>query len=104
MKQYAESGRVGVCHKLRRDDIYAKSFAGGYPYIESGQVVRSSQSRPIYSYAKNYTKDNKDFALFVWTIDSDVKSVEALLDDHYESVTSESIDQGTADGSFVYVD
>lgn len=104
MKQYAEHDKVGICHALRRDDMYTRTFSGGYPYFKNGLIVRSSSLEPIYSYGKNYEKDGEKFAMFVWTTNKNERDIEKLFKSLLPKVDSEKIAQVASDGSFVYLD
>lgn len=104
MKQLAEHGRVGICHSLRGDDMYKRVFSGGYPYIINNVVTRSTPSRPIYSYGKNYEKYDKNFAFFVWTTEDDSNLIEEMFNTYLGIVTPEQVDQILDNGSFTYVD
>jgi len=104
MKQYAEHDKVGLCHALRKDDIYVRTFSGGYPYLNNGVLVRSNSLKPIYSYGKNYKKKGDKFALFVWTTNKDQSEIEKLFKSLAPKITSEQIDQVSTDGSFIYLD
>jgi hypothetical protein len=104
MKQYAEHGKVGVCHALRSDDMYSRMFAGGYPYIKDDVLVRSSVGGPIYSYGKNYEKNDEKFALFMWTTESDSSKVEETFTQALNNVKEEQITTVLSGGSFSYID
>jgi hypothetical protein len=104
MKQYAEHDKVGLCHALRKDEMYVRTFSGGYPYLKNGILVRSSSVAPIYSYGKNYEKNDKKFAMFVWTTNSDSTEVEKTFKSLLKNIGDEKIDQVLDDGSFIYVD
>lgn len=104
MKQYAEHDRVGVCHRLRNDGLYSRAFAGGYPYIKSGIITRSTKAQPVYSYGKNYTNSVGQFALFVWSTESDKEKVEKRLDQVAETVTADAVSLAATEGTFTYVD
>jgi hypothetical protein len=104
MKQYAEHGRVGICHALRLDEMYTRVFSGGYPYLKNGLIIQSNSLTPIYSYGKNYEKSKKKFALFVWTTEKDVKVIEAMFADTLKKVTNKQIDEASDNGSFAYID
>ena len=103
MKQYAENNKIGVCHSLRNEDMYIKSFSGGYPYLDNGAIARSTAEKPIHSYGKNYEKDGKEFALFIWTTNGDAKEVETLLDKASKKVTDKNIESITEKGAFIYL-
>lgn len=103
MKQYAEHDRVGICHSLREDEMYVRVFSGGYPYLKNGLIVRSNSIDPIYSYGKNYIKNDKKFALFVWTTEKNVAKIEELFNQTLDSVTKTQINQISSNGSFAYV-
>jgi len=104
MKQYAEHDKVGIFHALRRDDMYVRTFSGGYPYLNNGTLVRSNTLSPLYSYGKNYEKEGKKFAFFVWTTNSDQSSIEELFESLLQKVTSKQIEEIESTGSFAYVD
>lgn len=104
MKQYAEHDRIGISHALRKDDMYFRTFSGGYPYLKNGILVRSNSIAPIYSYGKNYTRGESKFALFVWTTNGDQKEIEKLFDLALTKVTASHIAQVSSDGSFLYID
>lgn len=104
MRQFAENGRIGICHSLRGNDLYIRVFSGGYPYINNGTIVRSSKNAPIYSYGKNYVLNDKEFALFMWTTEEDSSVVENIFDNTVQSVTEEQVDQIADNSSFVYLD
>lgn len=104
MKQYAEHDRVGICHALRRDEIYKRVFSGGYPYINNGLILRSSSLKPIYSYGKNYEKFDVKFALFVWTTEDSQQKIEELFESVLENVAEEHVAQVTDNSSFAYID
>lgn len=104
MKQYAEHDRVGICHALRRDDMYVRTFSGGYPYFKNGVLLRSSSLEPIYSYGKNYAKNKQKFALFVWTTDNDEAAVEKRFKALVKDISKEKVAQVADDGSFTYLD
>ena len=104
MKQYAEHDKVGICHALRRDDMYTRTFSGGYPYFKNGLLIRSSSLEPIYSYGKNYEKDGEKFAFFVWTTNKNESDIEKLFKSLLKSVSKEKISEVASDGSFVYLD
>ena len=103
MKQYAEHDRIGLCHALRKDEMYVRTFSGGYPYLKNGVLVRSSSVAPIYSYGKNYEKNNKKFAMFVWTTNSNEAEIEKMFKSLAKDVRDEKIDQVLEDGSFIYL-
>ena len=103
MKQYAEHDKIGICHALRKDEIYVRTFSGGYPYLNGDILLRSSSIKPIYSYGKNYEKGDRKFALFVWTTNSNQSEVESLLESAAKDVTDEQIDQTAGNGSFIYL-
>jgi hypothetical protein len=103
MKQYAEHNKIGVCHSLREDNMYVRTFSGGYPYISNGVILRSSSTQPIYSYGKNYEKDDKKFALFVWTTINDQEKIKEAFDSVASSVTDDQISQVSQKGSFIYI-
>ena len=103
MKQYAEHGKIGISHALRKDEMYTRVFSGGYPYMKNGMITRSSSSVPVYSYGKNYEKNDKKFALFVWTTEQDVSVIEDLFNQTLEKVTDKKIDQVEDYGSFSYI-
>lgn len=71
--------------------------------MRSDIIVRSSKDEPVYSYAKNYTKDSKDFALFVWSTEPDQKLVESQLDEAFDAVSADDIDRILRGEQFVYV-
>lgn len=104
MKQYAEHNRIGICHALRGDDMYVRVFSGGYPYLKDSLILRSSSISPIYSYGKNYEKDNKKFALFVWTTESDQSKIESLFEDTLLRITDKQLLEVSHKGSFTYID
>ncbi len=104
MKQYAEHDRVGICHALRKDDMYTRTFSGGYPYLKNGIIVRSTSLEPIYSYGKNFEKDGKKFALFVWTTNKNESEIEKLFKSSAKKIDDEKIDQVASEGSFAYLD
>ena len=104
MKQYAEHDRVGICHALRRDDMYVRTFSGGYPYFKNGLLLRSSSVEPIYSYGKNYTKGKQKFALFVWTTENSQEAIEDKFKKLVKTISKEKIAQVADDGSFIYLD
>ena len=103
MKQYAEHDRVGLCHALRKDEMYVRTFSGGYPYLKNGVLLRSSSVAPIYSYGKNYKKNNKKFAMFVWTTNSNEAEIEKMFKSLAKDVRDEKIHQVLEDGSFTYL-
>ena len=103
MKQYAEHDKVGLCHALRGDDIYIRTFSGGYPYIKDGQLTRSNSSQPIHYYGKNYEKNDKKFAMFAWTTDSSETEIEKMFQSLVKDVNEEKVEQVLKDGSFVYL-
>jgi hypothetical protein len=103
MKQYAEHNRIGICNSLRGNEMYKRVYSGGYPYLNNGLIVRSSSIVPIYSYGKNYKKHDSDFALFVWTTESDAAKIEKLFENTLDSVTKDNIDKISDKGSFVYI-
>lgn len=103
MKQYAEHDKVGIFHALRADEMYVRTFSGGYPYLKNGLLVRSSSAQPIYSYGKNYEKDGKKFAMFVWTTNKNQEEIEQLFNSLLKDVTSEKIDRIADNGSFDYL-
>lgn len=103
MKQYAEHGKVGICHSLRTDNMYQRVFSGGYPYLRSNLIIRSSSLEPIYSYGKNYEKNGKKFAFFVWTTEKDSSVIEKQFDSLLDKVTNEQVTQVSNDGSFIYL-
>lgn len=104
MKQYAEHGRLGICHSLRADEMYTRVYSGGYPYIKGGVIIQSTSLAPIYSYGKNYKKNGKKFAFFVWTTEKDASQIEKLFKEKLSSVTKEQIAQVDSNGSFIYID
>lgn len=104
MKQYAEHGKIGICHALRGDDMYTRVFSGGYPYIKNNIIVRSNSSTPIYSYGKNYEKKKNKFALFIWTTEKGVEVIEDLFEKTLSKVTDEQIAEVTSYGSFLYIE
>ena len=104
MKQYAEHDRIGLCHALRKDEMYVRTFSGGYPYLKNGVLVRSSSVAPIYSYGKNYEKNDKKFAMFVWTTNSSETEIEKMFQSIVNGVNEEKVEQVLEDGSFVYLD
>lgn len=104
MKQYAEHDKVGLCHALRKDEMYVRTFSGGYPYIKDGQLTRSNSSQPIYSYGKNYKRHNKKFAMFVWTTNSSASEIEELFSTLLKKVTKEKAAEVISEGSFIYLD
>lgn len=103
MKQYAEHNKVGICHALRGDDIYVRVFSGGYPYMRSGVIMRSSSVNPVYSYGKNYERNSSKFALFVWTTEQSASVIEDMFEKTLEQVTDEQIEQVASYGSFLYI-
>lgn len=103
MKQYAELNKVGMCHALRGTDLYVKSFAGGYPYLDGDEVKRSSEKEPIYSYGKNYELDGEEYALFVWTLEKDGNKVSKALDEASKKVTEENLRDISGAGNFKYI-
>lgn len=104
MKQYAEHDKVGICHPLRNEEMVVRTFSGGYPYFKGKVIVRSSNAEPIYSYGKNYEKDGKKFALFVWTTNRDEKDVEKMFESKLKEISEDKIKQVEGKGQFVYVD
>jgi len=103
MKQYAEHGKVGICHSLKNDDLYVRVFYGGYPYLKNGVLVHSSKASPIYSYGKNYKKNDAGFAFFVWTTEADKSKIENLFESLLPKVTDNDISQILNQGSFTYI-
>lgn len=103
MKQYAEHDRVGLCHPLRGDQMYVRVFSGGYPYLRNGAIVRSDSINPIYSYGKNFEKNDKKFAMFVWTTNNDQSAIDTLFNSLLDKVDNDKIDQIATDGSFIYL-
>lgn len=77
-----EINRPGIFRKLRTEELQVKSYSGGYPYRQDGVVKTSSPASPVYSYAMNFKKHNKEFSLFIWTTESDSKKII----DHFEKV------------------
>ena len=104
MNQYAEHDRVGLCHALRNDEIYTRVFSGGYPYLKDGILLRSNSAAPIYSYGKNYKKNGKKFAMFVWTTNSNASEIEELFSTLLKQVTKEKVAEVISEGSFIYLD
>lgn len=103
MKQYAEHNKVGICHSLKKDDMYVRVFSGGYPYMKEGIIVRSNSVEPIYSYGKNYEKNNIKFAFFVWTTNSNQSEIEDLFESLLPKVTDSELAEVQGKGSFVYI-
>lgn len=91
MRNYAENNRIAVYRKMRIDGLQVKKFTGGHPYLNNGLLMRTSETEPIYSYAKNYKKFTKEFSLFVWSTSSDQKAVEKQLDKVIKSLKREQI-------------
>lgn len=80
MKQYAEADKPAIYRSMRINGVQVKKYTGGHPYVQNGMFMRSSLAKPIYSYAKNFTKFKKDFSLFIWTTEYDVDRIENLFD------------------------
>lgn len=103
MKQYAEHDRIGICHALRGDQMYFMTYSGGYPYLNNGVLLRSSSLEPIYSYGKNYEKNGKKFALFVWTTNADKVAIEKLFESSVKEVGEDKITEVSDNSSFSYL-
>ena len=67
-------------------------------------MLRSNNTAPIYSYGKNYKKNGKKFAMFVWTTNSSESEIEKMFKSLVKDVSDEKIEQVLEDGSFVYLD
>ena len=86
-----EANTPAIFRALRTDDIQVNAYTGGYPYKLDGQLVQSSVKEPIYSYAKNYRKFKKDFSLFIWTPESDIKKITKHFEEVLKGVKREDI-------------
>lgn len=86
MRQYPEIGKVAVFRFLRaQKDMRIAHYAKGYKHISNGVLLYSSPQKPVYMFAKNFTKFKKDFSLFVYTYESD----RAVVEKHFDKVVKQ---------------
>src|SRR5688572_27474748 len=86
MKPLAEINKVAVFRFLRmKDDMRIKVYRLSYKHNNGGLVNYSSPERPVYMFAKNFTKFKKDFSLFVYTYESD----RAVVERHFDKVVKQ---------------
>lgn len=86
---------------LKREAPLGQSFK-----IAGNPVIQSSQ-KPLFRYAKDFSRFGVKFCLFVRTFEEDITAVEKALDDAAKSLKKAEILNGTSEAgnnSFVYLD
>lgn len=105
MRNYAQHNRVGIFRKLRHEGFLVKHYAGGYPYQNGKLIIKSSVINPIYSYGNNYKKYGTEFALFIWSTESDIAKISKLFDDVVKGLTKADIKHfNDTKDRYVYLD
>ena len=98
-----EANNPAIYRALRSGDIQVNEYTGAYPYYLDGQLVQSSQKEPIYSYSKNFKKFKKDFSLFIWTPEADIKKITKHFEEVLKGIKREDI-AATVTGSYKYLE
>lgn len=80
MSRFVELERPAIWKPIRSKDISIRKYAGAYPYMKRGIMGHSDPFNPVIRYAKNYTKSKKDFAVVIFSHETDIKKVEAFMD------------------------
>jgi len=75
-----ELNRPALWRPIRSDQVSIRKYSAAYPYqIQSGVIARSTVSKPVVRYAKNFRKHRTDFSLFLFTHETDIAKVEKFF-------------------------
>lgn len=70
-----------IWEAIPTDEFYSKQYSSSRTYkLPNGVIETPTPDRPVFAYAKNYTKGKKDFSLFLYSDSNDEKSIEEFMD------------------------
>lgn len=79
MSKFVELERPALWRPIRSKDISIRKYAGAYPYMKRGIMGNSDPLNPVVRYAKNFEKGKKEFAVVVFSHETDIKKVENFM-------------------------
>lgn len=86
MSKTPEINVVHVWLPMKSDALDVKQF-DDYPFTtESGIIQSASSLRPVFRYAKNYTKNEARFSLCMISLQKDRDAIEEFLDKTAEQI------------------
>ena len=89
------------------DSINTRTYTSNRTYLEGQLVSVASNERPITRYVKTFTKGKKDFSLFMFSDESDLKKISDFFDGIVKKLTIESVSKSLISASsdgFTYLD
>lgn len=91
MNKLVELERPAIWKPVRNKDISIRTYAGGYPYMKRGVYGQSHPLTPVVRYAKNFNKGNKNFAIVLFTSETDIKKVEDFMGKQVKNIKQADI-------------
>lgn len=85
MNKFVELNQPALWRPIRNDGLSVKKCAMGYPYYENGITKYADKKTTVTRYAKNFTKFNLDFSLFMFSNETD----EGKIGAYFESISKE---------------
>lgn len=108
MNKLVDINRVALWKPIRSSEISIRTYTNAYPYMNKGGILgHGSVANPVYRYAKNFTKHKLDFALFIFSTESDVKKIQDYFDSVVEKLKKKDISETLVKASmsnFAYID
>lgn len=93
-KNHPHLNVLSIWEAIPTDEFYSKQYNAKRTYLQpSGVVSEASIEKPIYAYAKNYTKGKKDFSLFMYSDSSNSKAVEKFFDASVKNVKTTDVSE-----------
>lgn len=70
-----------IWEAIPTDEFYSKQYNSSRTYkLANGVVETPTPDKPVFAYAKNYSKGKKDFSLFIYSDSRNGKAIEEFMD------------------------
>lgn len=105
-KNHPHLNVLSIWEPIPTDEFYTKEYISRRTYLmPDGTISVATPEKPIYAYAKGYTKGKKDFCLFLYSDSKNKKAIEKFMDKALKSVKVADISEAlviATTGGFKY--
>lgn len=73
--------QLAIWLPMKGEGLLVKAFNTGYPYMDGSIINRSTLTKPVYRYAKNYIKGKTKYSLCLISHESNTENMMDFMDE-----------------------